>query len=172
VSEAVVYAHGWRPGIIGDLVRLHAVYYAKEWELGARFEAKVAAGLGAFIEAYDPHVSRLFTATLRDRLIGALTIDGTAARDLGGPARLRWFILAKEARGRGIGKALMQMGMNFLAETQCRTCYLTTFAGLDPARALYERHGFRLTREAPDATWGRPLLEQRFDWRADDAPTT
>jgi hypothetical protein len=37
VPEAVVYGHGWRPGIIGDVVRLHAVYYAKEWELGARF---------------------------------------------------------------------------------------------------------------------------------------
>ena len=172
MSGAVVYGHGWRPGIIGDVVRLHALYYAKEWQLGAPFEAKVAAGLGAFMETYDPQVSRLFTASMADRLLGSLTIDGTAARDSAGAARLRWFVLADDARGRGIGKTLMQMAMGFLAQTQCRSCYLTTFAGLEAARMLYERHGFRLTCEAPDATWGRPLLEQRFDWRADHIPVT
>ena len=106
------------------------------------------------------------------RLIGSLTIDGTAAADAGGTARLRWFILAEETRGRGIGKALMRMAMEFLDQTQCRSCYLTTFAGLEPARALYQRHGFRLTHEAPEACWARPLLMQRFEWRADAVPPT
>ncbi|MBV9066447.1 MAG: GNAT family N-acetyltransferase [Methylobacteriaceae bacterium] len=163
-----VYGHGWRPGVIGDIVRLHAVYYAREWQLGAAFEAKVAAELGAFIESYDAQVSRLLTAHTRDRLLGALSIDGSSTRERHGAARLRWLILADEAHGRGIGKTLMQMAMDFLAETHCRACYLTTFAGLDAARALYERHGFRLTRETQDATWGRPLREQRFEWRRDE----
>jgi GNAT superfamily N-acetyltransferase len=172
LSEAVAYAHGWRPGVIGEIVRLHGLVYAKEWGLGAIFEAKVAAGLGAFLQSYDPAVSRLFTAHSDDRVVGALAIEGPAARDRGGAARLRWFILAEEARGRGIGKTLMQTGMDFLADTHCRSCYLTTFAGLDSARVLYERHGFRLTDEALDVTWGRPLLEQRFEWSADGMPTT
>jgi GNAT superfamily N-acetyltransferase len=166
MPQEIVYAHGWRPGVIGEIVRLHATYYAKEWGLGALFEAKVAAGLGAFIESYDPKISRLFTASTDDRLLGSLTIAGAS-----GPedwARLRWFILAEEARGRGIGKTLMQMAIDFLAETRCRSCYLTTFAGLASARALYERHGFRLTHEAMDASWGRALLEQRFEWRGDE----
>jgi GNAT superfamily N-acetyltransferase len=164
MADAVVYAHGWRRGVIGDIVGLHALYYAKHWQLGAVFEAKVATGLGAFLQSYDPNVSRLFTATSGGRLIGSLAIDGSNARG----ARLRWFILAEEACGRGIGKALMQNAMNFLHEKHCRFCYLTTFAGLEPARALYQRHGFRLAHEAPDATWGRLLLEQRFEWRAAD----
>lgn len=109
---------------------------------------------------------------MEDRLVGALTIDGTTVRDADPAARLRWFIVAEEAQGRGIGKTLMRMAMEFLAETQCRSCHLTTFAGLDSARVLYERHGFRLTLEAPDASWARPLLMQRFEWRRGAAPPT
>ena len=41
--------------------------------------------------------------------------------------------------------------------------YLTTFAGLDAARRLYEEIGFTLTSEHADTTWGVPLNEQRFD---------
>src|SRR5947209_5538412 len=170
MPKPVLYGHGRNPEIIGDIVRLHAIYYAREWGLGAPFEATVVAELGAFIESYDASVSRLFSASVDDRLVGSLTIAGT--RDPEGAARLRWFILADEARGRGIGKRLMQMAMDFLAETRCSACYLTTFAGLDAARTLYERQGFRLTHEATDASWGRPLLEQRFDWRAADPSAT
>jgi GNAT superfamily N-acetyltransferase len=160
----VVYGHGWVPGLIGEIVRLHAIYYAQHWQLGGVFEAKVAAEFGAFVETYNASVSRLFTAHTNDRLVGSLTIVGATEPE--GAARLRWFILAEEACGRGIGKHLMQLAMDFLSETGCRACYLTTFAGLDSARALYERHNFRLTHEAMDASWGRPLLEQRFEWRA------
>jgi RimJ/RimL family protein N-acetyltransferase len=41
---------------------------------------------------------------------------------------------------------------------------LTTFAGLDAARALYERLGFRLVAEADGETWGTKVREQRFEW--------
>ena len=155
MSETVVYGHGWRPGVIGDIVRLHAIYYARHWQLGAGFEANVAAALGAFVESYDSNVSRLFTASVCDRLVGSLTIDGTSDRNVG--ARLRWFIIAGEAQGQGTGKTLMQMAMGFLAETRSRLCYLTTFAGLDSARTLYERHGFRLTDEVPGRKLGTAI---------------
>jgi len=44
--------------------------------------------------------------------------------------------------------------------------YLNTLAGLDAARALYERAGFRLVREIDAQTWGRAMHEQRFEWTA------
>jgi ribosomal protein S18 acetylase RimI-like enzyme len=163
VSGEITFAHGWRPGVIGDIVRLHALYYAQHWRLEALFEARVAAGLGAFLESYDEHVSRLFTAHVDDRLAGSLTIDGSSDPD--GVARLRWFIVADEARGRGLGKKLLQMAMDFLAETKQLSCYLSTFDGLDTARALYEHYGFRLTREATESIWGRSLRMQRFEWK-------
>ena len=43
--------------------------------------------------------------------------------------------------------------------------WLTSFRGLDPARALYERHGFRLVEEREAGSWGTSVLEQRFERR-------
>ena len=40
---------------------------------------------------------------------------------------------------------------------------LWTFKGLDAARHLYERHGFRLAEEYAGAQWGVNLVEQRFE---------
>lgn len=158
--------YGWRPGIVGTIVRLQALYYARAWNFGPIFEAKVAAAMAAFLERYDPERCRLLAAVENDHIIGALAIDGGEAEMPQGSAHLRWFILAEAARGRGLGLRLMQEAMEFLHEKSFRHCWLDTFAGLDAARALYERHGFRLTREVPAANWGTPVLEQRFEWWA------
>jgi hypothetical protein len=40
--------------------------------------------------------------------------------------------------------------------------YLWTFQGLDAARRLYEKHGFRLAEEREGSQWGERVLEQRF----------
>ncbi len=43
---------------------------------------------------------------------------------------------------------------------------LWTFKGLDAARQLYERNGFRLGEEYTGAQWGVNLMEQRFEREA------
>jgi GNAT superfamily N-acetyltransferase len=69
-------------------------------------------------------------------------------------------------QGRGLGRKLMRSAMQFCRDAGHRHVTLTTFAGLDAARALYEAHGFRLTDEHVDSTWGVPVTEQCFDWTA------
>ena len=41
--------------------------------------------------------------------------------------------------------------------------YLTTFAGLAPARHLYEAFGFRLVSESEIDQWSGGVREQRFE---------
>jgi hypothetical protein len=41
--------------------------------------------------------------------------------------------------------------------------YLTTFAGLDPARHLYEKWGFNLIEEEENNSWGVSMKEQMFE---------
>ena len=53
--------------------------------------------------------------------------------------------------------------MAFLQDAALDPVWLTSFRGLDAARALYERHGFRLVCEEPATSWGTPVLEQRFE---------
>ncbi|MEM8551123.1 MAG: GNAT family N-acetyltransferase [Pseudomonadota bacterium] len=155
-----VYA-GCRPGVAGEIVRLHALYYAREWGFGAPFQAMVANELSAFLAAYDPHDDLFLNAFDRDTLLGSITIDRTVTG--GGGAHLRWFIVSEAARGRGIGSTLMARAMAFCDARGVARCWLTTFAGLDPARRLYERHGFRLTKEQGADRWQGGVREQLFE---------
>ncbi len=55
--------------------------------------------------------------------------------------------------------------MRFIVDAGFDRAFLTTFAGLNAARSLYEARGFRLVQEEIDTSWGSPLTEQRFAWR-------
>lgn len=162
-AMTVPIAHGWRPGLIGDVAAAHGRYYSQAWNFGAFFEAKVARELSEFVDRYDGERDRLFSAHDGDSFLGALTIDGSDPALRQNQAHLRWFIMTDAARGKGIGTAMMADAVSFLRDAGYETCYLTTFAGLDAARALYERNGFRLTAETPSETWGVVVREQRFD---------
>jgi GNAT superfamily N-acetyltransferase len=153
---------GWKPGLIGDIVSAHGVYYAREWGFGQIFEAKVARELACFLDACRPETDRLFHATHHGRFAGSLAIDGSDAALPAGMAHLRWFIVADQARGGGVGRLLMTTALRFLAEAGFRSCYLSTFAGLNCARRLYEAAGFVLEHEQDAETWGTRVTEQRF----------
>ncbi|MGF1554460.1 MAG: GNAT family N-acetyltransferase [Paracoccaceae bacterium] len=152
------FHRGWRPALIGRITALHAAYYAPAHGLGRVFEARVAAGLGAFFERYDPERDLTLSAWAGDELLGSVTVDGADA----GAARLRWFVVAEAARGGGLGRGLLDAALAFVDRPPGRACTLTSFAGLDAARRLYERAGFRLEHEAPATSWGPTLSEQRF----------
>jgi GNAT superfamily N-acetyltransferase len=77
---------------------------------------------------------------------------------------LRWFIVADSLRGRGFGQRLLDAALAWCRRAGHRRVFLSTFAGLDAARALYERSGLRLVHEADGATWGTTVREQRFEW--------
>jgi ribosomal protein S18 acetylase RimI-like enzyme len=162
----VAYCDGWSPGIAGDLLRLQAIHYARDWGFGPVFESRVAAGLAEFLPRCDQNGSRLISARRDGIVLGGLAIDGADPAAMPGQAHLRWFILADAARGAGIGGRLMERAMQALSAGGFTTCWLDTFAGLDAARRLYGRHGFTLVRETAGTSWGRPVTEQRFEWHA------
>lgn len=153
---------GWRPGALGFIIGAHGAHYARHWGFGAFFEAKVAAGLAEFTGRMEPSTDRFFLAVDdQDAFLGSLVLDLSDPAQPTGHAHLRWFILSDPARGQGLGEQLMRAAMAH-CDALKRACWLTTFAGLDAARALYERHGFTLKREEEAASWGRSVREQLF----------
>ncbi|MCU0819073.1 MAG: GNAT family N-acetyltransferase [Beijerinckiaceae bacterium] len=153
---------GWRPGALGFIIGEHGQYYARHWGFGAYFEAKVAAGLAEFTGRMEPSTDRFFLAIDdADQILGSLILDLTDPAEPESEAHLRWFILSDAARGRGLGEQLMSHAMAH-CDAHSSACWLTTFAGLDAARALYERHGFSLIREEEAASWGTKVREQLF----------
>jgi GNAT superfamily N-acetyltransferase len=151
---------GYVPGAIGRVTELHAAYYAREWNFGLYFEAKVAAGLAEFLLRFDAARDGFWTASLAGSIEGAIAIDGLRADSEG--AHLRWFILSESIRGHGIGNRLMREAIGFCESRKYRRVFLFTFEGLHAARHLYERFGFRLADQAAGTQWGRPVTEQRF----------
>lgn len=158
-----VHIHrGWTPGLIGYAVTLHGRYYAREWGFGPVFEAKVAGGMAAFTMRYDPTRDAFFWAEIDGEIVGTITIDGSDPELPKGQAHLRWFIVSDGVRGLGVGRQLFQAACDHMKAVGFSSCYLTTFAGLDPARHLYESAGFALREEAEGDSWGTRVTEQMF----------
>jgi GNAT superfamily N-acetyltransferase len=160
---------GYRPGALGRLIEMHGVYYAREWDFGPFFEAKVASEAAAFFQRYDPKTDNAWFVLDNKRTIGSLIIDGGETYTALDIAHLRWFILEDECRGFGIGDQLMTRAMAFCDAKGFRLCYLTTFAGLDAARTLYEQHDFQVISEEQSETWGTEVTEQRWERVKDGA---
>ncbi len=152
----------YAPGDLGRVVELHARYYAEHWGFGLYFETKVASELARFLQRLRPGQDRFWALREGDRLVGSVSIDG-GEKESAGAAHLRWFIMEASCQGKGLGRALIDDALAFVRAAGYPACYLWTFAGLGAARRLYDEAGFTLTQEREDSTWGKTVLEQRFD---------
>jgi len=161
--HGLAFVEGYRPGVLAEVVALHMAYYAPVWNFGVAFEAKVAGELAAFLGQMTTGRDLLLCA--RDpqggALSGAIAVEGPRVPDE--PAHLRWFIVAEGARGRGLGRVLLDRALAFCDGLGIESSYLTTFAGLDPARNLYEQSGFRLVATSDSDQWNGGVVEQRFE---------
>ena len=155
---------GYIPGSIGRIVELHACYYSKLVGFGLPFESKVARELSEFCERYNGERDGLWLALQHGNIEGAIAVDGSHAEQDG--AHLRWFIASDNLRGTGVGTALLTSAMEFCQSRRYERVYLWTFEGLDAARHLYEKFGFRLTHQQRGTQWGSEVNEQRFELRA------
>lgn len=158
MTEEIV--QGYRPGAIGRITELHAVYYHEHWGFDLFFESQVATRLSEFLNRYHDSHDGLWLALTQGRIIGSIVIDGIEASSEG--AHLRWFIVAPEYQGRGVGRKLIGAAIQFCKRSGFRRVYLHTFAGLDAARHLYQEAGFTLRQEHEGQQWGRIVTEQLF----------
>lgn len=149
------------PGAIGSIAAQHGQYYAKHWGFGVAFEAYVAQGLSEFfLRIRDDDLVLL--AEDDQGIVASLFIDMHDPDGPEGVARLRWFIVADRVKGSGIGRALMNRAMDHVDRVSDGKVWLTTFAGLEAARHLYEAYGFTLVREDDGQTYGTTVQEQEF----------
>jgi GNAT superfamily N-acetyltransferase len=151
---------GYYPGVIGKVTELHAIYYFENWGFDVSFETQVARELSAFITKFKPGSDGFWSALVNSVFTGSIAIDGSLSDTQG--ARLRWFIVAPEFQGTGIGGVLLRQAVQFCRDAGHRKVFLWTFRGLDAARTLYEREGFRLSVEKPVHQWGREIIEEQF----------
>lgn len=151
---------GYYPGVLGKITELHAVYYHEHWEFDSSFETQVGMELCEFMSRFSIETDGFWAALVNGRFAGAVAIDGNQVNEEG--ARLRWFIVEPSLQGQGIGGTLIRTAIEFCRKAGHKQVFLWTFKGLDPARNLYERFGFRLVEEHDVDQWGTWIQEQKF----------
>lgn len=156
-----VTLRAYKPGDVARLTLSHAAYYQLNWQFDATFEAERAQELTDFISAFNKKSDALWIAEHESQFAGSIAIDGKGGETT--DARLRWFIVEPEWQGKGIGQKLIEQALTFCRERGYKKIALWTFAGLDPARVIYERAGFRLTEATPKKIFGKNITEQKFE---------
>jgi len=149
-----------RPGDIGWIVAEHGRFYVGELGWDPSFEGFVAEVAARFLKRHDPEREACWIAEIGGETVGAIMLVRQAAP---GTAQLRVFIVSRAARGRGVGRKLMDVCLRFARRAGSRKVNLWTQKGLDAARHLYEEAGFKLTREAPHQSWGRVHTGQSWE---------
>lgn len=154
---------GYIPGVIGRIVELHARYYHQHWGFGLFFEAKVALEMAEFFSRFDEDRDGFWYVQKNGQIEGSVAIDGINAKREG--AHLRWFILSPAIQGQGFGQKLIKKAIDFCKQKKYDSIYLWTFDGLNIARHIYEKYGFKLVKQNRGTRWGVRLNEQRFELR-------
>ena len=148
-----------RPGDIGRIVQLHGTAY-DPLSFGLAFEAFVARTLAEFF-LDDGGRGRIWLAERDGRLAGCTAIVHRPDRQ----AQLRWVLLDESARGRGLGRRLVESALNYCRAQGMTGIFLETTDGLDASSALYESLGFRVTDARETELWSGPraLIVMRLD---------
>jgi len=92
-------------------------------------------------EAYAGPLAAYFVVTDRERVVGG---GGVAQLAGGAPnvCELKKMYFLPEARGVGMGRALLARCLDAARERGYTLCYLETLSAMQDARRLYERAGF------------------------------
>ncbi len=147
-------------GDLGYIIFLHGKIYAEEYGYSLAFESYVAQGLHEFYQQYDTVRDAVWIAAHKGNTIGFLLLMHRGERT----AQLRFFLLEKAYRGMGLGIYLMQQFMTRLRENGYTYAYLWTTNEQVSAAGLYTRFGFVLGEEKPSSAFGKPLVEQKYEW--------
>jgi ribosomal protein S18 acetylase RimI-like enzyme len=150
---------GLEPGDIGYIIYLHGEFYAQEYDLDRMFEGDVAIKMGEFAKTYDSRKDYFAVAEIDGNIVGSIVINGLSDES----AQLRWFLVHPDARGRGVGRQLIDNALGFCRERGFKKVTLWTISELKGAAHLYRQAGFTVTREETHEIWGATRTEQEYE---------
>jgi DNA-binding MarR family transcriptional regulator/GNAT superfamily N-acetyltransferase len=141
------------------VISRHRVLYKEEYGLTPVFSDYVDKGVHHFAKHYDKNCECMLIAEIEKKPIGSIVI----VKSDNSIAQLRYFLIEPEIRGRGLGHRLVKLALDFCREKGYKHVFLETISSLKTARHIYKSHGFSLTTCHENPTWGKNVLEERWD---------
>ena len=151
-GEIALRSH--RPGDLGWVVHRHGALYAEEYGWDERFEALVAGIVARFAKDFDAARERCWIAESDGERVGAVLV----VKQSRSTAKLRLLIVEPGARGRGLGRRLVEECIAFARAKGYRKLVLWTQSNLAAARAIYKQCGFRRVRKERHSSFGYDLV--------------
>lgn len=158
-TEIALRTH--RPGDMGWVVHAHGRLYAQEYGWDERFEALVAQIAAAFVKNLDKDRERCWIAEMDGEAVGSVFV----VKQDRSTAKLRLLIVEPKARGRGLGKRLVEECIAFARAKGYRKLVLWTQSNLAAARAIYRKTGFTKVRTQRHSSFGIRLSGEYWEMK-------
>jgi DNA-binding MarR family transcriptional regulator/predicted N-acetyltransferase YhbS len=156
-DAAVVRPH--RADDLSWIVARHAAIYGREYGWGNQFTVLVAGIVAEFQRGHDPAREGCWIAEIDGAPVGSVMLVDAG----GGVARLRLLIVEAQARGRGIGRRLVDHCAGFARAAGYKKITLWTQSILTSARRIYEGAGFVRVEEKRHCSFGVDLTGETWE---------
>jgi len=141
------------------MIEAHGEVYAAEYGWDSSFEALVARIIADFAADHDPAREAGWIAEVDDQRAGCVLCVAADEET----AELHTLLTLPDARGLGVGSALVQTCLDFARAAGYRRMELWTNSVLVAAIRIYLASGFRLIREEPHSSFGANLVAQTYE---------
>ncbi|WP_050602677.1 GNAT family N-acetyltransferase [Ruegeria sp. 6PALISEP08] len=156
-----VVLRAFQPDDAAWLVEQHGVLYARDEGFDDSFAPLVARILDGFVTSHDPIREKGWIVEQAGQRLGSIFCVSVDQHT----AKLRLFLLVPEARGKGVGKRLLETCTDFAREAGYQEMVLWTHESHTAACALYRAFGWELTGSKPVLSFGVDLVEQSWKFR-------
>lgn len=146
----------FRAGDMGMIAARQSILY-EDYGWGRPMEVLLGEVTTQFLRDYKPGREQCWVAERGGRMLGSVFVVDTPEG-----AQLRLLYAEPDARGLGIGAALIERCIGFACEAGYSRLWLWTHSVLVPARRLYAAAGFRLVSSEIHDHFGKP--EQGEIW--------
>lgn len=143
-----------KPGDLGIIIHRQAVLYNSEYGYDSSYEALIAQILAEFHRSFDPDREAAWIAELDGRMVGSIFLVQASEPETG---KLRLLYVEPDARGAGVGGALVRACVERARAIGYQRLELWTDSQLTSARRLYRRAGFVLRETKNEWHFGRNI---------------
>ena len=158
-SDPKIALRAHRPGDMGWVIHAHGRLYHEEYGWDERFEALVADIAARFIQNLNTDRERCWIAEMDGDPVGSVFV----VQESKTVAKLRLLILEPRARGKGLGRRLVEECIAFARAAGYRKLVLWTQSNLAAARHIYKTAGFKLAKRQPHREFGVPLVGEYWE---------